>query len=68
MDTMFAPIVRPEPDSGSALIARYQKCVYRILDLFGTRDPLPPNDPAHFLVERLESILDRGLLAPKSKN
>jgi len=47
------------------LIARYQQCVYRIWDLF-PNDPLPDGDPAHFLCERLESILDRGLLVPKN--
>ncbi len=46
------------------LIQRYQACVYKIWDLFPS-DPLPEDDPAHFLIERLESILDRKLLQPR---
>jgi hypothetical protein len=45
------------------VLRRYQRCAMRIWDLF-EHDPLPHDDPAHFFLERLESILDRGLLVP----
>jgi hypothetical protein len=48
------------------LIKRYQACAYRIWELFPA-DPLPEEDMSHFMIERLESILNRGLLVPKSK-
>jgi len=46
------------------LLGRYQACAVRIWGLFPS-DPLPDDDPAHFWIDRLESILDRELLAVK---
>lgn len=43
------------------LVQRYEVCALRIWELFPT-DPLSSDDPAQFWIERLESILDRGLL------
>jgi hypothetical protein len=45
------------------LIERYQKCSLAIWSMF-TSDPLG-DDPAHFWVERLESLIKRGLIGPK---
>lgn len=47
------------------LVGRYQECARRIWALFEF-DPLPDDDPAHFWIDRLEVILDRELLMPKS--
>ncbi len=47
---------------GDYLLDRYQQCARRIWQLF-PEDPLG-DDPAHCWIERLEAILDRGLLAP----
>jgi len=49
--------------SDEEIIARYQRCVSRMLNLFDG-DPLPPDDPAHFYIERFERVLDLGLLHP----
>lgn len=45
------------------LINRYQAVAIRIWGLF-PHDPLSENNPAQFYIERLEAILDEGLLAP----
>jgi len=54
--------ISPEMERGD-LLQRYQACAIRIWKLF-PHDPLPDDDPAHFWIERLESILDRGLIIP----
>ncbi len=52
-----------DQDASQQLIARYQACALRILELFAG-DPLGDH-PAHTCgVERLEAILDLGLLTP----
>jgi hypothetical protein len=48
-------------EDDSELITRYERCALRIWELFPS-DPLPPDDLAHFWIERLESMLNRGLL------
>ena len=60
-DKSFLPL---EADRVPDLVSRYQRCALRIWGLFPS-DPLPVSDPAHFWVERLESILDRELLVAK---
>jgi hypothetical protein len=45
------------------VLNRYQNCAQRIWELF-EEDPLG-NSSAHFLIERLEALLDQGLLVPK---
>ena len=52
------------PDRVPDLAKRYQECARRIWHLFPF-DPLPVDDPAHFWIERLESILDHDLLEGK---
>jgi hypothetical protein len=51
----------------SELVQRYQKCALRIFELFDT-DPLPSKCKAHFYIERLEAILDAGLLKVNLSN
>jgi hypothetical protein len=56
----------PETESESpAILDRYRQCALRIWKLFPS-DPLD-NHPAHFYIERLEALLDLGLLAPSSR-
>jgi hypothetical protein len=43
---------------------RYQTCAQRIWRLF-PKDPLPSSCPAQSWVERLEALLDRGMLQPR---
>lgn len=62
-DKSFLP---PEADRVPNLVERYQQCALRIWKLFSS-DPLSVDDPAHFWIERLESILDHNLLAPASE-
>lgn len=50
----------------SDLVKRYQACTLRIWRLFPS-DCLPADDQSHFWVERLESILDHGLLISKTE-
>jgi hypothetical protein len=50
-------------DERDALIERYQHCTQRLWQLF-PRDPLPADDPAQGWIQRLEALLNRGLLAP----
>lgn len=50
------------PDDADAL-KRYQQCVGRILAWF-PNDPLPENNSAHFLVERLEALVSERLISP----
>ncbi len=50
-------------DGDLRILKRYQRCAVRLWELFPT-DPLG-DDPAHFYLERLEALLDRGLLAPQ---
>jgi hypothetical protein len=50
--------------SNPGMLARYQNCVHRILNLFPS-DPLPAQCQAHALVQRLEALLNLGLLIPK---
>jgi len=55
-----------EPHSATGqVVARYQQCVHRILAMFDG-DPLGEH-PAHYLIERLEALLDRGLIGPTSE-
>lgn len=59
------PLYEVIPDNTTIeLLGRYQECTRRIWHLFPT-DPLGDDCPAHFLIDRLEAILDQGLLAPK---
>lgn len=62
-ESRFLP---PQADRVPGLIGRYQACAQRIWELFPV-DPLPIDDPAHFYLERLESILNRGFLQPLPK-
>lgn len=61
------PFSPPEADRptkhGVSVLERYQRCVYRLLDLFPA-DPIPKTDPAHTLIERLEALLNHTLLRP----
>lgn len=59
---VIRPAQRTEPASPDSLLDRYAKCAWRIWELF-PGDPLG-DDGAHFPIERLEALLDRGLLAP----
>lgn len=52
-----------EPAERSDLLSRYFNCASQILALFQT-DPLPPDDPAHSMIERLEAVLHHKLLQP----
>lgn len=45
------------------LVARYQACAQRLWAMF-PRDPLPSNHPAQAWVERLEALLNHGMLGP----
>lgn len=45
------------------LLNRYQTCAAALWGMFG-RDPLPNSDPAHFWIERLESLIARRRIAP----
>lgn len=47
------------------VVDRYQKVAQRIWSLFGDQDPLG-EDPAQGWVERIEKLLDKGLLVPKN--
>ena len=47
----------------SALLLRYRRCVERLLAQF-PRDPLPDDCDAQGFVERLEVLIDRGLIGP----
>lgn len=45
------------------LVARYQACTMRLWEMF-PRDPLPFDCVAQAWIERLEALLDHGLLQP----
>jgi hypothetical protein len=55
---------RAREDKRDRLIERYQRCAARIWEMFPA-DPLPNDDPAQGYIQRLESLLDRGLLAAR---
>lgn len=44
-----------------ATVARYQACAQRLWAMF-PQDPLPPDHPAQGWLERLEALLDHGML------
>lgn len=48
------------------LVVRYHACVHQLMGLF-PRDPLPSNEKAYWLIDRLEALLRHGLLAPAKK-
>jgi hypothetical protein len=47
-------------------LARYQDIALRIWNLF-PNDPLPSDDPAHLWHERIEALLNRDLLIPRTR-
>lgn len=55
---------RAHGEAAAGTISRYQRCVQRIWDMFPC-DPLPA-DLAQLYVERLEALLDLGLIGPRT--
>jgi hypothetical protein len=55
---------KPVLQTDQQLLARYRACAYRIFELFGERDPLDDYD-VQFATDRLEALLDQGMLLPK---
>lgn len=47
----------------AVLIARYQACAQRFWEMF-SQDPLPDAHPAQAWIERLEALLNLGMLGP----
>lgn len=52
-----------QPDE---LLKRYQRCAERLWRMFA-RDPLPDDHPAQSWLERLEALLELGLVGPVPK-
>ncbi len=53
-------------DFRSMLIERYQACAMALWVMF-EKDPLPEGDPAHGMLERLESLIKHNLLVPRTE-
>jgi hypothetical protein len=49
--------------AASKLNERYHECATAIWRLF-EKDPLPADEPAHTMLERLEALIKRGLIGP----
>lgn len=61
-----AMIDAPKSLDRADVLDRYQRAFLRLWELFPS-DPLG-DDPAHFYIERLEALLDKGLLVPRTDN
>jgi hypothetical protein len=58
----------PADGSAQPLLRRYQRCVRSLCGLFDGGDPFDPRDPfPHFLIDRLETMITHGMLAPAQK-
>lgn len=55
-----------DADDRTTVGKRYGECALRIWKMF-EKDPLPDGHKAHFYIERLEALLDLGLIGPKTK-